>query len=287
VRLAAIATLLCALAACHGEQPTLRGMSPHLRAEPSLLRHEPEDAEARRQRCAEPAVEPPLPHPELAPTELAVHVEEDPHSLGSASIGRPTRGALWGGVRLTSDEHIEAVTKPYSWGTESTVASIVRAARIVRCRFPGSPRLRVGSLSRKRGGPLFPHRSHQSGRDADIGYFYTDGTVWYQRAKEDNLDVPRTWALIEALYEGGNVEYLFIDRRVQALLRPYAEEVSPELIVPLFDGTPMKQPLIRHARGHDTHIHVRFYTPTAKKNAKRLLPHLSPRLRFIAYRRWR
>lgn len=244
-----------------------------------------ESAAARKVRCAEPAVSSEVLHADLDADALAERVEDAPQSLGSAAVGLPTRGTLWGGVRLTSSEHVEAVTLPYAWATKASVESIERAARIVRCRFDESPRLHVGSLSRERGGPLFPHRSHQNGLDADVGYFYTDGSVWYQYATADNLDVERTWALIEALYEGGNVEYLFIDRSVQELLREHAERVSPELMVVLFDGTPEKQPLIRHARGHRTHLHVRFDDSAAKANAKRLAAHIDPRYRFMAYRR--
>lgn len=238
----------------------------------------------RAERCREPAVSTKLAAPSLSTGELAERVAEDPASLGSASVGRPTRGRLWGGKKLLSNDHVEVVTKPYAWGTAGAVVSIERAARIVHCRFPKSHKLHVGSLSRKFGGPLWPHRSHQSGLDADIGYFYTDGSVWYQHATEKRLDVRRTWALIEALYSGGNVEYLFIDRKVQPLLREHAERVAPGLIIPLFDGTIQKQPLIRHARGHTTHMHVRFHDPAAKKNAKRLLPHIGQRYAFARYR---
>jgi penicillin-insensitive murein endopeptidase len=244
-----------------------------------------ETDEARAERCREAPVFVPLAMPGLSPTELAERVEEEPESLGSAAVGRPTRGRLWGGVKLTSNAHVEVVTKPYAWGTKAAVRSIKRAARIVHCRFPRSHKLHVGSLSRKFGGPLYPHRSHQSGLDADLGYFYRDGSVWYQYATDKSLDRERTWALIEALYEGGNVEYLFIDRKVQALLREHAERVAPQLLTPLFDGTPQKQPLIRHARGHTTHMHVRFLDRAATKNAKRLLPHIGARYAFARYRR--
>src|SRR4029450_8679153 len=41
--------------------------------------------------------------------------------------------------------------------------------------------LLVGDLSREYGGPLAGHRSHQSGRDADVGFFVTD-----ERGKPQN-----------------------------------------------------------------------------------------------------
>lgn len=228
---------LLMLFACDGGEPTMR-VSARLVA----AARRPMVAGDGRPHCSDAGLRDRLPLADLSPAQIAERVRDDPESLGSASIGSATRGALWNGVRLRSSDHIEAVTEPYAWATAGTVAAIERAARIVRCRFPGSHRLHVGSLSRRQGGPLFPHRSHQSGLDADVGYFYTSGPEWYAHATRDNLDVERTWALIEVLYDGGNVEYLFIDRRVQALLREHAEVVTPELITPLFDGTPQKQP---------------------------------------------
>lgn len=238
--------------------------------------------------CWDAPVDAPLVEPELDATTLEARYRDDPSSLGSASIGSPTRGALRGGVELSSSSAVDVVTPLYNWGTARVVASIERAARRVECRFPNHPPLRVGSISRKRGGHLRPHRSHQSGLDADLGYFYTDGSTWYRRATADNLDRAATLTLLDALYDGGDVEYLFVDRSVKALLREYAETHRPDLLEPLFDGKPPNAPLIRHARGHDTHLHVRFFDEAAQENARRLIPVLirhEPRLALQM--RWR
>ena len=40
---------------------------------------------------------------------------------------------------------------------------------------PGTKRLPVGDLSRRRGGFFPPHVSHQNGRDADIGFYLRKG----------------------------------------------------------------------------------------------------------------
>jgi hypothetical protein len=54
------------------------------------------------------------------------------------------------------------------------VATIERAAAAVAERFPGSPPLRIGDLSAPLGGRHPRHRSHRTGRDADILYFAVD-----------------------------------------------------------------------------------------------------------------
>jgi hypothetical protein len=239
-------------------------------------------AALRDARCAEPPIAAEERTAGLSAAVIQARIEDDPASLGSASFGRPTRGALWGGVQLEASERIYPFAAAYAWGTASTVASLERAARIVGCRFPGTVPLPVGSISKERGGPLFPSRSHQSGLDADVAYYAVDGTWFQKTATAKSLDRKRTWALIEALVGGGNVEYLFIDRRVQALLRPEAEAVSPpELVRDLFDGTLHKQPIIRHAHGHSGHLHVRFFDEGARRAAPRVAPYVKGPRRFL------
>ncbi|MDI1479648.1 penicillin-insensitive murein endopeptidase [Polyangium sp. y55x31] len=230
-------------------------------------------------RCApEPAIEVRVVEPPPA-TELFRLAKEKPEALGSASVGSPTRGLLFGGVELKDSEGILRAGG-YGWGTELVIRSIERAVREVRRCFPDSPRLYVGDIARERGGWLKPHRSHQSGLDADIGYYYKSQATWYQRATAQNLDAARTWALVRALIEGGNVEMIFIDVSIQRLLHAHVAtlpegERPPEDVFP----TPTKRDtIIRHAWGHATHFHVRFRDPAAVALGQRLADIL-PRLR--------
>lgn len=199
--------------------------------------------------------------------------------LGCASIGEPHRGALLNGMRLASTPRLHVVAPDRSWGTPGTVRALERAIARVHEEHPGTPRLHVGDLSREQGGYLRPHRSHQSGRDADLGYYYLDGEGWYIRGHKDNLDVERTFTLVEALLHEGDVEYLFIDQSIQALLRDHALGAGedPHWLDQLF-GVPGQRrgpsSIIRHAGGHLTHLHVRFYDNEARAIALRLGPHL-------------
>jgi penicillin-insensitive murein endopeptidase len=40
-------------------------------------------------------------------------------------------------------------------------------------------------------------------------------------------------------------------------------------VAALFDGSASLPPLIRHAKGHATHLHVRFYNPLAQETGRR------------------
>lgn len=214
-----------------------------------------------------------VPHPldGVSPKEIDRRVAEDPRSLGSMSVGKPNAGRLINGVQMQSGEGWEPVVPGTAWATQETVDSLKVAISKVASAFPGTPKLPIGDISAENGGYLSPHLSHQAGRDVDIGYYYRTGQKWYRRATAENLDLPRTWAFVRALVTDTDVEMLLIDHGIQRLIRDYAEGVgeSREWLDLLFRGKGAVQPLIRHAPGHATHIHIRFYSPVAQETARR------------------
>ena len=214
-----------------------------------------------------------------SPEELFRIAKEKPESLGPASIGSPTRGSLFGGMELKDSEGI-LHSGGYAFGTELVIQSIERAVREVRRCHPNTPRLYVGDISRDRGGWLRPHRSHQSGLDADIGYYYKGPATWYLAATAQNLDVERTWTLIRALLEGGHVEMIFMDLSIQGLLQKHIATLPREEqpVGELFQSPTKKDTIIRHTWGHATHFHVRYVDKKAIELGEKLGP-MMPRLR--------
>jgi penicillin-insensitive murein endopeptidase len=92
------------------------------------------------------------------------------------------------------------------------------------------------------------------------------------RATAENFDVERNWALLSALLKTSPIEYIFIDRSLHPALRSQAEAVreAPSFVRDAFDGIDgLTRPLIRHARGHDDHVHVRFQSAVAVQAALR------------------
>lgn len=161
----------------------------------------------------------------------------------------------------------EVVDPKHAFATEETISSLTQAIEAVNARFPESPKLYVGQISGEHGGYLRPHRSHQSGRDVDLGYYYQGGPHWYARANAKTLDFGRTWALVKALALDPNVEAMFIDRSVQHLLREYAlaQHEDAAWIERVFESPRRRDTLIHHAWGHLTHVHVRFRCPHAQE----------------------
>jgi penicillin-insensitive murein endopeptidase len=232
--------------------------------------------------------EPVTAHPLFGKTNAEIErlVQSDLASLGSMSFGSPTRGGLLNAVYLPNDSRWIPVDPMHAWGTAETVGYLKTALDALHDEFPSSHPLFIGDLSRQRGGYLQPHLSHQSGKDVDVSYFYTRDPKWYTRATAQNLDRPRTWAMLRALISRTDVQYIFVDRRLQRLLRSYAEAIGEDRawLESVFDGIPGEPAIIRHEPGHDTHFHVRFYNPIAEETARRCYSALVQHKRMLPMR---
>jgi murein endopeptidase len=223
------------------------------------------------------ATRPRAPVLDLSDAEIEAKVRGDLASLGAMSIGRAHAGALVNGVPLPESPYWERVSPGASWCTEETRDYLTAALARVHARFPDSPKVFVGNVSTQHGGLFPPHVSHQSGRDVDISYYLAAGHAWYAQATAANLDFARTWAFVRALVTETDVEMLFIDRRIQLLLRNYALQLGedPAWVDSLFQyGGSSARPLIVHVRGHATHIHIRFRSPIAEELGRRAYPFL-------------
>ncbi len=215
------------------------------------------------------------PHPLIgfSTKQLRSKYVKDPTSFGSISLGKIRGGALINGMKMPSGEGWIVRAPQFAWGNRETVDAISHCIKKVHSQFPDTPDLNIGHISRKRGGRFPPHRSHQNGRDVDLGYYYTSDDIWYAHANTKNLDRARTWALVRAFITDTDVELILIDRSIQSLLREHALRIGedPHWLDQIFGGkTASMRPIIRHARGHATHIHVRFYSPVAQETGRRM-----------------
>ena len=76
------------------------------------------------------------------------------------------------------------VSPEIAYGTQETVDYVVAAIHAVRAQYPNVPPLRVNRLSTKDGGYLRPHKSHQNGRDVDLGFYYPTAEPMRERERE-------------------------------------------------------------------------------------------------------
>ena len=238
---------------------------------------EAEAAEAEAEGAATTAAAPP-PAPKPSPM-LALSVEQlearyrsDPASVGPLSLGAPNAGALVNGVQMPKSDKWLVNDPSCAWGTQETVDAIARSIEKVAADHPGAPALAIGHISSRKGGHLSPHRSHQSGRDVDLGYYHNPPKTSFVRATEANLDLERTFALVKTIVSETDVDLVLIDTSVQRLLVAHAlrkgeDEAWLDQVFQVRGKHP--RPVVRHARGHGNHLHVRFVSPVAQELGRR------------------
>lgn len=134
--------------------------------------------------------------------------------------------------------------------------------------FPDSPALVLGTLSKKDGGPVPPNKSHQSGRDVDIGFYARNSRPLddFDELDTDEIDFTKTFYLMANLIATGRVQLIMVNYALHPHLYNAAKDMgySDEQLAWLFQypmGPKAKAGIIRHAKGHRRHFHVRFNCP--------------------------
>lgn len=196
----------------------------------------------------------------------------------SQSVGRPTGGRLIGGVALQNSDTLSVKRGSHHThhGTAEIVRLIEQGATDVAAAFPDSMLL-VGDLSRPSGRRLRPHRSHQNGLDADIGFFLLDedgqsvaverfvslrrNGCGEHRGTEFCLDAARTWQLLASLVsnDAAAVQYVLINPALRELLIAAGVEAGASEEV-LERARTVTEPH-SGSREHRSHMHLRIYCP--------------------------
>jgi murein endopeptidase len=231
----------------------------------------PEEAESQTAEPVGPAL---LYTRELTDPDLARRFKNDLPSLGSISIGFADRGRVINAVQMPQDPAWIVERPNLAWATRETVDALAQVFRSVRRQFPDSAPARLSHVGAKEGGYLSPHRSHQSGRDADIGLFYKGDRIPPRGTpREWFMDPARNWALLRALITETDVQLILVDKRIQAVLQRYALAIGEDArwVAQIFGR------IVRHARSHRDHFHVRFYAARSQELGRRIQPMLALR----------
>lgn len=196
------------------------------------------------------------------PSRIMIY-RADP-DLPARSVGTSSRGHFVEGMPMIEDEAWVVRNPARAWAMPHTVRRLVAGMRHVAQRYPGASTMMIGDMSRYGGGRMRPHRSHQSGRDADVTFYSLGGrqpSNQFWDARTADFDVARTWALFRYWLKRDWAEFIFVDRSVQKMLADYAYNVGedPAFVQRVFEieGGGMRS-IIRHAPGHANHFHVRF-----------------------------
>jgi penicillin-insensitive murein endopeptidase len=203
----------------------------------------------------------------------------------SISVGKPSHGYLLDGVRLP--DRGEGYTTRDVWrardnrfGTDELIDLVTAVARRMHGQV-SDVMLVVADLSgRGGGGGAAFHRSHQTGRDADLLYYMrdADGQPFEPdamhvfnasgRAVDGSgitVDVPRTWLLVKELITAPEapVQWVFMYAPLARKLVEHAEQIGePEALIARARMV-VRQP--SDSARHDDHMHVRVYCSAADK----------------------
>jgi penicillin-insensitive murein endopeptidase len=217
-----------------------------------------------------------------APTDAAEAAPKAP----ATSIGTPSAGRLEGGVHLDTSRPYVRVVSAYArgdvrWGLPVLTHALEHAARAVAKRYPGAV-MAVGDLSRKHGGDLMRHHSHESGRDADVAFYIDDAKgrpinssgafvrfdagLRATNGSGAHFDEAKNWLFVEKLLTepGAHVSHIFISEPIRERLLAYARAHTTHAVWEKAAITLM-QPT--DSEPHDDHMHVRVSCPSGSLGA--------------------
>jgi murein endopeptidase len=185
----------------------------------------------------------------------------------TGSVGACNDGYLIGGQPMRSSELIIVLEEQFASGTPDLVHMLKQTAIDMNEDYPGTVPLVIGHLSRPEGGPLRPHSSHQSGRDVDVALYAKDNRLirGFKDMRRGDLDIAKTWHLIERMLDNGNLQYVLMDWELQKIM--YEKLIlfeSERRLRRLFQyprPAGHRTGVIRHAPGHANHLHVRIHCP--------------------------
>jgi murein endopeptidase len=200
-------------------------------------------------------------------------------SFGGISVGEPHRGRLYGGVPLPENPGLYTVRRPeFAFGSTHAVTHLQIALAKFRSHSKYAGPLIVSDLSAPRGGRHRPHLSHQSGRDVDLWLpLHCDGKgvtlkggdaatgridfEHFSAAGPQEVDWDASWQLVKALARTGQIDGIFLARGKHPFLRSAAlrDGLKPKEADEIIQGEQRTlNAMVRHVRGHDKHLHVRF-----------------------------
>ena len=199
-------------------------------------------------------------------------------SAGSIALGNTSRGGLIDPAMVPDAGEFHYILpahlgRPTHYGTDELVELLLTSAEQVATAFPAS-RLAVGNLSVFDGGRISWSRSHNSGRDVDLGFFIRDKegadlpleTLVHIRRSGAVAEIPgatfdteRNWAVVKALLtsETAKVQWIFIYAPLERMLLAHATKLGePQALIDKA-ATIMHQP--GDSAPHDDHFHIRIF----------------------------
>lgn len=140
----------------------------------------------------------------------------------------PADGSPKGGLYMTH-------TRSRLYGTKGTIEALKAVGKTWAAMYPNHP-IGIGDISKKGGGKISGHASHQKGVDVDVRPLRADGQEKPTKIQDSAYSQELTGKLIEVFRKNGvtNITHIFFN---DPALRKHPVQPWPN---------------------HDNHLHVRF-----------------------------
>lgn len=214
--------------------------------------------------------------------ELPSKYKQAPFALMSLTVGAPNDGYQVRAKRLrnTPQLRVKRDSQERNYGHPALVLMLKRSASDVAKAAPNSVML-VGDLSYKGGGPISKHRSHQSGRDADVGFYvrnakgehvpmdrfvHIDERGRVLGMKDAYFDDWRNWLLVRSWMKDrrAGIQHVFVAAHVRRRLLEYSRTSKAEAQHHAEAAAFLKQP--SNSSAHDDHYHLRISCPRRQQD---------------------
>lgn len=222
-----------------------------------------------------------------APSSPVVTNEKGEIQFYNQAIGYPDKGSLRNATSLLTKMNSLGEKSPFEvvfpkrerfYGTHEMAEMLFRIGE--RLSSTAKNKLSVGNISKQLGGFASPHRSHQNGVDADIGYPTDKEGLKFPivvRKSNNKFDssaysVAKTYDILKfAFYQKDiQVARVFVDRKIKQDLCNYAKSKNEftgtyaEVVQRMFKS-------IDHVDGHGDHIHLRLKCSSSQPSCREKL----------------
>lgn len=190
------------------------------------------------------------------------------------SVGRPNRGSLKHGVHLDPDGdglgkgYAVSMHRPDLWGTPELVKLIKDCGSSYRRYFSRKyAPIPIGDLSSRKGGRLKSHKSHQSGRDVDVGFMRKNplSKGYFKNTTARQMNMYAQWVVLKCFLDSPKTQMVFIERKLVKALKKYIKRIYKKRkkklnkYLSFFPGG--KHKAIYPDQVHKSHMHVRIHCP--------------------------
>lgn len=164
-------------------------------------------------------------------------------------------------VQLNDAPGLKVRNPERAWGSDFVIEHLQTITANYQQSFPEAMPVWVHDISKRRGGKFRPHLSHRDGKDVDIRLVLKKETDKYMQATPRTLHAERNWFVLKSLIDTGDIDVVFLDRRLQRVLYRFARQqgYTHEELRRIFEfAGGQSDAIVKHWKGHADHLHVRF-----------------------------